>query len=202
MTWRCYWAIPNESSWLKFLLMILLLLLTILLSILPVSRSIVPYIIKCVTESQFHMKPIVIMVWLCIWEEATRRNVFLDQETSETGEVERLLLLTGPSPITARWVAHRRNLRQIWEWAFPVLWDKVVMKCPPNYGQTQGHTGALQLETGTCHGHLQRLNHGHYSCWPSTSPEWNSGWKSEIRHLLCALEKWTKQAFGKLDIFR
>ena len=163
--------------------MILLLLLTILLSILPVSRSIVPYIIKCVTESQFHMKPIVIMVWLCIWEEATRRNVFLDQ-------------------ITARWVAHRWNLRQIWEWAFPVLWDKVVMKCPPNYGQTQGHTGALQLETGTCHGHLQRLNHGHYSCWPSTSPEWNSGWKSEIRHLLCALEKWTKQAFGKLDIFR
>ena len=35
---------------LRFFLMILLLLLTILFSILPVSRSVVPYIIKCVTE--------------------------------------------------------------------------------------------------------------------------------------------------------
>ena len=50
MTWICHWAILNRSSWLKFLLMILLLLLTILFSILPASRSVVPYIIKCVTE--------------------------------------------------------------------------------------------------------------------------------------------------------
>ena len=48
MTWRCHWATPTRSSWLNFLLMILLLLL--LFSILPVSRSVVPYIIKCVTE--------------------------------------------------------------------------------------------------------------------------------------------------------
>ena len=50
MTWICHWAILNRSSWLKFFLMILLLLLTILFSILPASRSVVPYIIKCVTE--------------------------------------------------------------------------------------------------------------------------------------------------------
>ena len=48
MTWRCHWATPTRSSWLNFLLMILLLLLSF--SILPVSRSVVPYIIKCVTE--------------------------------------------------------------------------------------------------------------------------------------------------------
>ena len=48
MTWRCHWATPTRSSWPNFLLMILLLLL--LFSILPVSRSVVPYIIKCVTE--------------------------------------------------------------------------------------------------------------------------------------------------------
>ena len=48
MTWRCHWATPTRSSWPNFLLMILLLLLSF--SILPVSRSVVPYIIKCVTE--------------------------------------------------------------------------------------------------------------------------------------------------------
>ena len=138
------------------------------------------------------MRSIIIMVWLCIWEEATRGNIFLDQETSETGVVQRILLLTGPSLIIAHWVAYQGNLRQTWEWAFPAPWDKMVMKWAPNCGQTHGHKRVLQLETGTCYLPLQWLNSGHYSCWPSTSPEWNSAWKSEIRHSLCALEKMDK----------
>ena len=178
--------------------MILLLLLTILFPLLPASKSVVPYIIKCVTEThnndgvQFHLKSIIIMVWLCIWEEVTRGNIFLDQETSETGAVQRLLLLTGPSPVTAHWVEMKST-----DLGMSLLstWDKMVIKSPSNHGQPQGHKGALRLETGTCRLPLQRLNHGHYSRWFSTSPEWNSGWKSEIRCSLCALEKWTKQAF-------
>ena len=45
-----------------------------------------------------------------IWEEATRGNIFLDQETSKTGMVWRLLLFTGPGPVTAHWVAYQWNL--------------------------------------------------------------------------------------------
>ena len=106
----------------------------------------------------------------------------------------------GPSPVTAHWVAYQWNL-QTWKWAFSELWDKMVMKCPPNHGQTHDHKGALQLETGTCHLFLQKVNHGHYNCWPSTSSERNSGWKSEIRHSLWDLGKVDKTGLQK-DIFR
>ena len=34
--------------------------------------------------------------------------------------------------------------------------------------------GPCWLETGTCQLPLQILNHGHYSCWPLTSPERSS----------------------------
>ena len=150
----------------------------------------------------FRMKFIIIMVWLCVWEETTRGNIFLDQQTSEIGVVQRVLLLTGPSRVTAYWVTYQWNLQQTWEWAFPALWDKMVRKCPPNHGQTHGHKGALWLETGTCHLPLQRLNHGHYSRWPSTSPEWNSGWQSEIRHSLCALKKMDKTGLQIVRYFQ
>ena len=35
-----------------------------------------------------------------MWEEATRGNIFLDQEASKTGMVQRLLLLTRPGLVT------------------------------------------------------------------------------------------------------
>ena len=54
-----------------------------------------------------------------------------------------ILLLTGPSPVTAHWVAYQWNLQQTWEWAFPALWDKMVLKCPLNHGQSHGHKRAL-----------------------------------------------------------
>ena len=37
---------------------------------------------------------------------------------------QRLLLLTGPSPVTAHWVACQWNLQEIWEWAFSAPWDR------------------------------------------------------------------------------
>ena len=177
MTWRCHWAIPNRRSWLKFLLMILLLLLTILFSILLVAKVLSLTLSSAWLshwyndDVQLHMKFIILMVWLCIWEEATRGNIFLDQQTSETSVVQRLLLLTRPSQVTAHWVTYQWNLQQTWEWAFPVLWNKMVMKSPLNHGQTHDHKRALLLEIGTCHLPLQILNRGHYSCWPLTSPE-------------------------------
>ena len=75
------------------------------------------------------MKSIIVAMWLSILEEATRGKIFLDQEASKTGVVQRLLLFTGPSPITAQRLANLWNLWQTWEWAFPAPWDKMVMKC-------------------------------------------------------------------------
>ena len=81
-------------------------------------QKIVSYVPICVTEP-------VIKGWcavpyeindcdnitLWIWEEATRGNIFLDQEASNTAMVQRLLLLTRPGPITAQQVARQWNLR-------------------------------------------------------------------------------------------
>ena len=50
-------------------------------------------------------------------------------------------------------------------------------------------SGVSQLETGACHLPLQRLNHGHCSCWPSTYPKRSSGWRSEWR-TLCSGKNW------------
>ena len=59
---------------------------------------------------------------------------------------------------------------------------------------TMGHNGH---ETP-----LQRLNHDHYSCCPSTPPKRNSGRILGIRHLHRALQKMGKKAFRESDIFR
>ena len=45
-----------------------------------------------------------------IWEEATRGNIFLDQEASKTALVQRVLLLTRPGVVTAYGVACQWNL--------------------------------------------------------------------------------------------
>ena len=47
--------------------------------------------------------------------------------------------------------------------------------------------GLCQLETGTCHLPLQRLNHGHCSCWPSTS----------LKEVHGGYQKWSPPCSGK-----
>ena len=104
--------------------------------------------------------------------------------------VQKLLLLKGPSPVTAHWVAYQWSLQQTWKWTF--LQDG--HKMPPNHGQIHSHEGALWLKTGTCYLSLWRLKH-------SNIPWKEFRWKSEIRHSVL-LEKWTKLAFRQSDIFR
>ena len=89
----------------------------------------------------------IVIEWLYIWEEATRQTIFLDQEASKTGVVQKLLLLKGPSTVTAHWVAYQWNLQQTWKWTF--LQDGNKMS--PNHGQTHSHDGVLWLKTGTCY---------------------------------------------------
>ena len=38
-------------------------------------------------------------------------------------------------------------------------------------------------------------------CWPSTPPEWSSGWRAEMSHSVLR-EKLTRQVFKELHIFR
>ena len=47
--------------------------------------------------------------------------------------------------------------------------------------------GLCQLETGTCHLPLQRLNHGHCICWPSTS----------LKEVQGGYQKWSPLCSGK-----
>ena len=115
------------------------------------------------------MRSIIVMVWLCIWEEATRGNIFLDQETIETGAVQRILLLTGASPIIAHRVAYQWNLWQNWEWAFPAPWDTLTMKCPKTWSNMT-MKGPCWLEVGPCQLPLQRLKLDNYKMLTFNTP--------------------------------
>ena len=102
-----------------------------------------------------------------------------------------------PSPVRAHWVAYKQYLCQTWEWAFSAQQDEIAAS---NQGQIYDTKGPCQLETGSCHLPLQRLNHGHCSCWPSTPPKGVQGGNQEWGTLLW--EKLAEQAFRELDIFR
>ena len=62
-----------------------------------------------------------------------------------------------------------KNLVQNWERAFPAMKDKIVMKCPPKYGQIYDHKGAVS----TTNWHLPRElpTAGQQRCLPSASTE-------------------------------
>ena len=124
-------------------------------------------------------------------------NIFLDQEASKTGVVQRLLPLTMPGPITAHRVACQWNLPWIWKWAFPAPQDTVARKCLPNMAKYVAVKGPSWLEVGTCQLPLQRLHHCH--CKLLTCPESSSGWRSEIRH---SVKNPEELAFREADVFR
>ena len=140
---------------------------------------------------QFHMKSIIVAIWLSILEETTRGNVFLDQEASKTGVVQRFLLFTGPSPVTAQSGQSVKSLTDLGI-SLPSTMGQDGHEMPQTMVKLMAIIGSCWLETGTWQPPLQRLNHGHYSCWTLTPPERSWGWKSEIRHSLCALGKMDK----------
>ena len=97
-------------------------------------------------------------IWDQTWEEATRGNIFLNQEASNTSVVQRLLLLARPGPITAHWEAYQQKLRQNWEWAFLAPWDTMAWNAP-KLGPNLWPKGVLPTGNCTCHLPLQRLIH-------------------------------------------
>ena len=106
------------------------------------------------------------------------------------------------SSVTAHWVACQQNLCQTWEWTFSALWDKMVMKYPPqNHGQVYEQKGVLPTENW----HLPSTSTEIIS-WPLqlltfNGPERSSGWRSRMRHSVL-WEKLAEQAFRQLDPFR
>ena len=89
----------------------------------------------------------IVIMLLCIWDKATRGNIFLDYETtSQTDMAQEFCYFH--SPVTTYCVTFQKNLHQTWEWAFTVLQDKMVIKYPPDHGQINAHEEALP--TGKC----------------------------------------------------
>ena len=67
------------------------------------------------------------------------------------------------------------------------------MKCPQNMVKYVALKGSCWLEVGPCQLPLQRLNHDHYKCWPS-SPPWKVFRVETKSKALCALGKIQKNS--------
>ena len=112
-------------------------------------------------------------------------------------QVSRDLWLLRPSPVIAQWVDYQQKPSS--ELGMNLPRDKMVMKCPPKYGQIYDHKGAMSTinwhlpralptpdNKGICHLPLCRLNP--MLLWLLTShTHWgSSGW----REALCAPGIW------------
>ena len=140
------------------------------------------------------------LIYTFIWdqtrEEATRGNIFLDQEASNTSVVQRPLLLASSGPITAHCEAYQQKLQQNWEWAFLAPWDTMAMKCPQTRVKFMTQRGSTNWKL-----HL-----------PSASTKIKS-WSLQASDLQGQLkgvqggdqrhgEKLEEQAFRQSDVFR
>ena len=114
----------------------------------------------------------------------TRGNIFLDQEASKTGMVQRLLLLckVWSSNSTLSGLSMESSL-DLWM-SLPSTTGHNGHEMPPKLGHICGYKRTLL----TCrHLTLASCLYKDYimttaSCWVSTPPERSSGWRSEIRH--------------------
>ena len=110
--------------------------------------------------------------------------------------VQRILdTVLRPSPVTAHWVSCQQNLCQTWEWTFSALWDKMVMKCPPqNHGQVYEQKRALPTENWHFPPTSTKIKSWSLQLLTFNSPERSSGWKSGMRRYVL-WEKLAEQAF-------
>ena len=134
-----------------------------------------------------------------MWEEATRGNIFLDQEASKVGIVQRLLLFTRPGQVTTHWVACQCNVCWTWEWAFPAPQDTLTIKCPQTWSNMTMKRPCW-LEVGPCQLPLQRLNHDLYKMLTFTTP-WKEFRVETKNKALCALGKTQKNRPSDSEMF-
>ena len=144
------------GSWLKYLLLIPLMLLTILFVFCLFHKIIVSCVAKCMTEP-----PTKIMTTRLEAADQTHSSVF-DQRSYKSRygkmqqkgilswaitrrQVSRDLWLLRLSPVIGHWVAYQQKLLQNWRWAFPAMWDKMVIKWHPKYGRIYNHKGAVSI---------------------------------------------------------
>ena len=123
----------------------------------------ISYSAKCMTEASD--KIIYSSLWDRWWqcnsryEKKQQEGMFSWTKRLVRQVVQRILdTVLWPSPVTAQ------NLCQTWEWTFSAPWEKMVMKCPLKVVvKFVSKKGLCQLKTDTCHLHLQRLYHGHWT---------------------------------------
>ena len=122
--------------------------------------------------------------WLCNSRNGKKQqgNIFLDQEASKTGMVQRFLLLARPGPLNCSLsdlsMESLLNLRKPsqhcgtqWAWNAPKAWSNMWLCRDP---------ADWKLAPASCL--YKDCNMTTANCWPSTTPERSSGRRSEIRH--------------------
>ena len=138
-------------------------------------------VIKCWYAFPYEVSDCNTVIMLLIWEEATRRTIFLSQEASKTAMVQRLWLLTRPGLVTAHWGMSMESSLDL-GMSLPSTARHSGHEMPPKHSQTSGHEGALL--TGSRHwpAASAKMVMTTTRCWPSTPLERSSGWRSETRH--------------------
>ena len=127
------------------------------------------------TWSNRHIWP-----WSTEWSRA-KANRVLPRE--HTGHNKHSLPTTQEKTLhmdITRWSTPKSDRSQRWRSSIQSAKTRPGADCgsdhetPQTMVKLMAIMGPCWLETGTCQLPLQILNHGHYSCWPLTSPERSS----------------------------
>ena len=157
-------------------------------------------VIKCWYAFPYEVSDCNTVIMLSIWEEATRRTIFLSQEASKTAMVQKLWLLTRPGLITAHWGMSMESSLEL-GMSLPSTTRHRAMKCPQSIVKQVAVKGPCWLEVGTGQLPLQRWS------WPLLAADLRHPLKGvqggdQKQGTLCSGKNLEELAFRESSVFR